>query len=274
MNGAIFLRMRLRWGWVLRALLVACALLTVRRNAYAFCFAPQLRVSDEYFISPLVLTGTVTASRNVVDPEDPEGWTGTFYTIRVEKVYRGTEPKSLVVYSENSTSRFPMELNRPYILFLTKDTEANWMVDNCGNSGQVSLDSAVMAQLKQLPLRQSFVYGEVYSWQSPEHCIPMQLTVHSAKKTATTTVEPNCSFKVDVPPGRYQAVLRRNGTPVAANDPNYKDVYCFVVPIGGSAGIAFRIADGADALNREMVLKDDRHAKSLCAKSRAPEYLF
>jgi hypothetical protein len=262
--------MRLLWGSVL----AASAVLVVAKDAYAFCFAPQLRVSDEYYVSRLVLTGTVTISRNVVDPEDPEGWTGTFYTVQVDKVYRGTSPKSLVIYSENSTSRFPMELHRPYILFLTKDTEANWMVDNCGNSGEVSLSSTVIEQLNQLPLRQSFVYGDVYSWQSPDHCTPMQLTLHSAKTVATTAVKANCSFEIDVPPGRYEATLRRNGIPIATNDPNYKDTYCFVVPRGGSAGIAFRLPDGADRLNREYILRNDRHAKSLCAKSRAPHYLF
>jgi hypothetical protein len=249
-------------------------MMAIGRDVYAFCFAPQLQVSDEYFVSNLVLTGTVMTSRNVVDPADPEGWTGTFYTVRVDKVYRGNAPKTLVVYSENTTARFPMELHRPYILFLTKDTESNWMVDNCGNSGEMSLSFSVLEQLKQLPLRQSFVYGEVYSWQTPEHCVPMQLTVHSAKATGTAAVKSDCSFKVDVPPGRYEATLRRDGIPVAANDPNYKDVYCFVVPVGGSAGVAFRVADGANELNREMVLKDDRHARSLCTTARTPQYLF
>lgn len=263
--------MRLRWRCVL---FVVFGMLAVGKDARGFCFAPQLRVSDEYFVSPLVLTGTVMASRNVVDPADPEGWTGTFYTIRVDSVYRGQAPRSMELYSENSTSRFPMELHRPYILFLTKGTESNWMVDNCGNSGEISLSSPVLEELKQLPLRQSFVYGEVYSWQYPNRCAPMQLTVHSKTTTSTTTVKADCSFKVEVPPGRYEATLRRNGLPVAANDPNYKDVYCFVVPVGGSAGIAFRLTDGADEVNRQWVLKSDQHARSLCVQSKAPQYLF
>lgn len=259
---------------LLGSVLAASAVLVVAKDACAFCFAPQLRVSDEYYVSPLVLTGTVTISRNVVDPDDPDGWTGTFYTVQVDRVYRGTSPKSLVIYSENSTSRFPMELHRPYILFLTKDTEANWMVDNCGNSGEVSLSSTVMEQLKQLPLRQSFVYGDVYSWQSPDRCTPMQLTLHSAKAIATTMVKSDCSFEVNAPPGRYEATLLRNGLKVAANDPNYKDVYCFIVPAGGSAGIAFRLTDGADDMNSQAIFKNDQSAKSLCSKSEAPQYLF
>lgn len=266
--------MRSPCGWALRAIPAMLALLTFGPEALAFCYSPQIRVSDEYFISNLVLTGTVTASRDIVDPADPGFTTGTFYTIHVDSVYRGNATRSLNVYSENSTARFPMEEHKTYLLFLTKNPDKTWVVDNCGNSGAASLSSPVMDQLRHLPLRQSFVYGEVYSWSSPDHCAPIQLTLHSTKAIATTTVKADCSFEVHVPPGRYEASLRRNGDSIAANAPNYKDVYCFVVPAGGSAGIAFRLADGADALNREMLLKDDHHARSLCSKFRAPQYLF
>jgi hypothetical protein len=266
--------MRLHRGWTLRILLVLFALSTIGRDACAFCFAPQLRVSDEYFISDLVLTGTITASRNIVDPTDPDGMTGTFYTVQMDKVYRGKAPKSLRVYSENSTARFPMETHKPYLLFLTKDSDRHWVVDNCGNSGQVSLSSAAMKQLKQLPLRNSYVYGDVYSYDPSMKCGPMRLTIQSTGIMRTTIVKDDCSFQVEVPPGNYRASLVWKGSEVPANDLNYKDVYCFIVPKGGSAGLAFRTLDGADALNREGILKDDLHAKSLCSKSSHPEYIY
>ncbi len=266
--------MGFRCGLALRLLLAIFALLTFGRDACAFCFAPQLRVSDEYFISDLVLTGTVVASRNIVDSKDPDDTTGTFYTVHVNAVYRGNAPKLLVIYSENSTARFPMKEHKPYILFLTRDSDKDWVVDNCGNSAVAALRPATMKQLKQLPLRDSYVYGDVYSYGSSMKCGPMQLTIHSAGVTRTTTVKDDCSFQVEAPPGNYRASLVWKGSEVPANDINYKDVYCFTVPKGGSAGLAFRTLKGADALNREMILKDDRHARSLCSKSQAPEYVF
>jgi hypothetical protein len=266
--------MGFRCRLALRVFLALFALLPLGRDACAFCFAPQLRVSDEYFISDLVLTGTVTASRNIVDPADPEGWTGTFYTVQVEKVYRGNALKPLEIYSENSSARFPMEAHKHYILFLTKNPNKDWVVDNCGNSSEVSSSSAIIRQLKQLPLRESYIYGNVYSYDPSMKCGPMQLTIHSADVTRTTTVKDDCSFQMEVPPGNYRASLVWKGSEVPANDINYKDVYCFTVPKGGSAGLAFRTLDGADASNREMILKDDRHARSQCTKSRSPEYLF
>lgn len=250
------------------------ALLTFGREVLAFCFAPQLRVSDEYFISDLVLTGTVTASRNIVDPTDPESWTGTFYTVQVNTVYRGNAPKSLEVYSENSTARFPMEEHKLYVLFINKDPDKNWGVDNCGNSGEVALSASTMMRLKQLPLRHSYVYGEVFSYDSSFKCGPMRLTIHSKDFTKTTSVKDDCSFHLETPPGDYRASLKWKGAEVPANGINYKDVYCFTLPKGGSAGLAFRMLDGAKGLNREMILKDDRHAKSLCYKSHDPQYIF
>lgn len=266
--------MRLHWKCALRVVLAVFALLTFGGEALAFCFAPILRVSDEYFSSDLVLTGTVTASRNIVDPTDPESWTGTFYTVQVSTVYRGNAPKLLEIYSENSTARFPMKQHKLYVLFLQKEPDKTWGVDNCGNSGEFALSAATMAQLKQMPLKHSYVYGDVYSYDPYFKCGQMWVTIQSKGVTKTTSVSDSCSFQIEVPSGDYRASLIWKGSEVPANDINYKDVYCFTVPKGGSAGIAFRTLDGADVLNREMILKDDRHAKSLCSKSRDPQYIF
>jgi hypothetical protein len=243
-------------------------------SAFAFCFAPQLEVSDEYYVSDLVLLGTVVGSKDLIDTSDPEGALGTYYTVRVDATYRGRRYRSLRIYSENSTARFPMEKGTRYVLFLKRDTQQNWTIDNCGNSGEIVSSSATIQQVMRLPLRQSFVYGEVYTWQNPDKCSPMQLTLRSGKLALGTEVKADCSFKINVPAGRYRAILRRNGEAVVPNDPNYKDAYCFVVPVGGSAGIAFRLADGADKMNRDFLLRSDNHARSLCSKARSPQYLF
>jgi len=262
-------------SWIFYIVSTLTILIACVTHAHAFCFAPQLRVSDEYFVSNLVLTGTVIREQNIYDPADKEYILETIYSIRVDSVYRGHPPTILKIHSENATGRYPMDLNQQYVLFLTKDSQGHWFVDNCGNSVQTANGSDTLEQLTQLPLRQSFVYGEVYSYMEVDKkCEPMKLNLRSPDSTAQTTIKPDCTFQVDVPPGRYTATLLRNGSHVAANDPNYKDIYCFVVPKGGSAGISFRLADGADALNRASIAKDDRHARSLCAKQRNPQFLF
>lgn len=130
------------------AVLIACV-----TQAHAFCFAPQLRVSDEYFVSNLVLTGTVIGEQNVYDLTDKEYILETIYSIRVDSVFRGHPPTILKVHSENATDRYPMDLNQQYVLFLTKDSQSHWFVDNCGNSAQIANGSDTLKQLKQLPLR-------------------------------------------------------------------------------------------------------------------------
>jgi hypothetical protein len=151
------------------------------QHSFAFCFAPQLHVSDEFYVSDLVLTGTVLYAENVVDPTDPKGVTGTFYTMEVDATFRGKAPRLLKLYSENSTARFPMELHRRYVLFLTLDIGRNWVVDNCGNSGELSKAADTMSDLKELPLARNYIYGDVFGYGSPDApCDPMQLTVRAA----------------------------------------------------------------------------------------------
>jgi hypothetical protein len=261
---------RSRTVWLL---LSALSLLAFTRQAYAFCFAPQLQVSDEYFISDFVITGTVVSNRYEKDPQDPDSLTGTFYTIRVVKTWHGKAPESLTLYSENSTARFPMRVDGTYILFVTKSDNGKWIIDNCGNSGLLPSANKVLSALRALPLRQSFIYGDVYqSWKTENApCPPMQLRFESSQWRGNTNVRSDCKFRLNVPPGSYRATLYRKSTAVPSNDLNYKDPYCFEVPMGGSAGIAFRIADGADALNLAMVVKDDQHYRDLCSKPQRSE---
>ena len=155
-------------------------LLVMGRQAFAYCLAPQLLVSDEYYVSQLVFTGVVLSERHVVDPDDVIGsYTGTYYRLRVNKWYRGTHVDYVTLYSENTTARFEMELHHRYVVFANK-TKEGWFVDNCGNSVDTSKSTAALNGLKKLPLQQSFIYGEVYPFSGPMTCDPMQLSVHSA----------------------------------------------------------------------------------------------
>ena len=232
-------------------------------RAHAFCFAPPLEVSDEYFVSPLVVEAEVLSSRDVTDPTDRDSITGTFYRIRISRVYRGRPGDLKNVYSENSTGRFPMLLKHRYVLFLNRDPDHHWTVDHCGNSRLLPQGNDTVRQLRTLPLRQSFVYGDVYSYRAEMTCPPIELTL-SGPTQVTTTVHHDCSFRVPVAPGNYAARMQGNGRKLPAYDLPYKDVYCFTVPRGGSAGIAFRMTNGADKLNLDSIWRDDALARSRC----------
>jgi hypothetical protein len=251
-------------------LFFALSVFSMPQQAFAFCFAPQLRVSDEYFVSDLVFTGTVLSQKDEKDPSDPEYTTGTFYTVRVDKVWRGSPSHRITLYSENTTARFSMSIHQRYVMFVTRAEGRKWVVDNCGNSGIASKSAKTIANLRQLPLKQSYIYGYVYHFGggSESTCEPMKLTVHSSDFSKTTDVHLNCAFQMDVPPGRYSAVLTWKDTVIPSNELNYKDIYCFDVPSGGSAGLAFREMTGSDEMNRKATAKIDDGYKARCTSGQ------
>ena len=252
--------------WALRIALLCLAMVFFVRRSFAFCFAPELKVSDEYFVSSLVVTGTVLASHDLMDPSDKDSTTGTLYRVRIDRVYMNQSQavnRSVTVYSENSTARFPMDVRGRYVLFLQLDPDHQLSVDNCGNSGLLSKSSHTLQQIRLLPLQHSFVYGTVYPYAGPKTCPPMRLSLHGPT-TASTRVRSDCSFHAEVAPGNYTAQLSWKNKPVASYDLTYKDPYCFTVPSGGSAGLAFRPLNGADELNRSSVEHIDELERSFC----------
>jgi hypothetical protein len=258
---------RSRIFWLL---VTTIGVFSAARQSFAFCLGPQLRVSDEYYVSPLVLTGTVIGQKLEVAPDDPDGSTGTFYKVHVDKTWRGTPQQTITLYSENSTARFPMQQHKAYVLFVTRSPEGKWVVDNCGNSNQLPSADKTLAALRHLPLKQSFVYGEVYVYgqSSSASCPPMEVTITNAQQTHKTVVKLDCTFSLPVPPGSYRAEVTRKGVPIAVNDLSYKDPYCFEVPQGGSAGIAFRTAVHPDAEYQAMISHDNRIYRELCTKQK------
>lgn len=96
--------------------------------------------------APTVAQEAATASGVVVaevgqaellheDPADPDGITATLYVLKVLRTVRGHMPSGLALYSENTSSRFPMEVGGRYLLFLSRDRNYRYFVDPCGNSG-------------------------------------------------------------------------------------------------------------------------------------------
>jgi len=109
--------------------------------------AGDYSVRAEYDRSAAVVTGQVIAERPVA--ESGRHSDGVVYTVKVETVYRGDRRGVVDVFSENSTGRFPMQLQERYLLFIYPET-GRLVVDNCGNSGPVSEKTAVLRAVKSL----------------------------------------------------------------------------------------------------------------------------
>lgn len=236
-------------------------------HACAFCLEPPLRVSDEFYTSPLVLTGTPISSRHFSEKTGADAVDGILYTVRVDHDFRGNPGSSVEVFSEDSSGRFPMDLHQRYLLFLSRD-DNRWFVDSCGNSGLLSQGAKALNAIRRLPLQSSFIYGQVYTRNKPAICAAMKLTVHSSGRTFHTTVGDDCTFHIDVPPGQYSASMVSNGRKLPSYDLPYKNPYCFAVPSGGSAGLAFRSEKNWDTANIASFRSIDKQMQSSCRIER------
>lgn len=134
---------------------IACmfAGLALACDASAWCGMGHRTVTQEFNDSNVVVVGKVTAQEQW--SHDGEFWDGTFYTVRVTEVLKGTPPKAMEIYSENSSGSFPMDIGTTYLLFVYRgvfDDRATpeWAVDNCGNSTAVQGKESLLADVRHL----------------------------------------------------------------------------------------------------------------------------
>ena len=117
-------------------------------HASAFCLdgrRPSLTIETK--LSNFVIIGRVKKATDYTSPDDPDGITGTKYVVSVTQVFRGSPPKTLVVNSENTSSRFPLIVGQRYLLFI-KGLPTDGLVDSCGNSGVANERKAMIAKLR------------------------------------------------------------------------------------------------------------------------------
>jgi hypothetical protein len=139
----------------LRTTMIAIGLAVAAGPAFGLCTDdrhPQWR--EEFADSDIVATGTAIESRRVVDEKDPDGYVATIYGIQIREIFRGRIPRRLHVESENTSSRFPMDLGATYLMFLKRDTASGrYVIDNCGNSDSVDQARPILSILRNMRAR-------------------------------------------------------------------------------------------------------------------------
>lgn len=107
-------------------------------DVFALCSdARHPSVSDELRSSTMVLVAKVVANRYESSPDDPRGIDRTEFSLNVVKVFEGFAENPVIVTSENTSGRFPMDVGRSYLLFIKRFNGVN-IVDPCGNSGPLA----------------------------------------------------------------------------------------------------------------------------------------
>ncbi|HTS54293.1 MAG TPA: hypothetical protein VMH26_13545, partial [Burkholderiales bacterium] len=71
-------------------------------------------MAQEFSDSGAVIVGSVTTQEQW--SHDGEFWDGTLYTVQVSEVLKGAPTKTINIYSENSSGRFPMDIGTTYLI--------------------------------------------------------------------------------------------------------------------------------------------------------------
>ena len=113
-------------------------------------------VGEEFTNSAVVIVGKVVSTRDV--PEAGGFIRGTFYTIQVAEVLKGSSAKTVELYSENSSGRFPMQVGVSYLLFAYEGVfegvqGSHLAIDASGNSGTLKQSKRALAIVRKLRTR-------------------------------------------------------------------------------------------------------------------------
>ena len=121
--------------------------------AIAYCESHPT-VEQELKTSAVVFVGKVISAREVsVESQAVTG--GTFYSVAVQEVLKGAPPKTVQLYSENSSGSFSMEVGVQYLVFADYGvfegiTGQYPAVNNCGNSAPLSQAKKALAIVRKL----------------------------------------------------------------------------------------------------------------------------
>jgi hypothetical protein len=222
------------------ALLIALAILATPR-LHAFCYEPKIRVDDEFFVSDLVFTGTLVADQKL--GLTPEGdYDEDAFSWRVQLVFRGAIHSGDMVrtYSGNDSGRFPFEVKvGQYFLifaFPYPTHKGGYAADNCGNSVPLSAAVSTITEIRKLPTRHGgLLYGQMID--SDEG---VRIVATGAGGKYSTATGSDGKFSIPVPPGIYAVTATKPDHTYADYFPAYKNSKAVTVPVGGSAGLAFR----------------------------------
>jgi len=111
-------------------------------------------IEQEFKTSALVFVGRVSSAREVrVRSLAVSG--GTFYSVKVAQALKGSPSKTVELYSENSSGRFPMRIGEQYLVFADYSVfegirGRKLAIINCGNSAPVAKAPKALAVLHAL----------------------------------------------------------------------------------------------------------------------------
>src|SRR5689334_1758249 len=104
---------------ILRLIWIAALLTVLPEPAFAVCLNGNPSIEQEYRDSSAVFTGHVVSAKDVPDFAEPGFLAGTRYVVRVTKVFKGRPGRTITLFTEYSSGRFPMGVGADYLVFLS-----------------------------------------------------------------------------------------------------------------------------------------------------------
>lgn len=131
----------------MKIILIAISFMLVSSIATAVCLNGHPSVAEEYANSQSVFIGKVIAEKAI--PESGNYYDGHDYTVHGQEVFKGNPTSTVVIFSENSSGRFPMAVGSSYIIFVDYEL-GRYQIDNCGNSGVLPEKEDVVRAVREL----------------------------------------------------------------------------------------------------------------------------
>jgi hypothetical protein len=105
----------------------------------------------------VVLVGKVVAEEKVIASGDYVD--GINYRLSISEMLSGKQMKSITLFSENSSGRFPMKVGASYLIFASPEHgllpgQPALTVNNCGNSGLLSESQLKLQEVRRLAKEQ------------------------------------------------------------------------------------------------------------------------
>jgi hypothetical protein len=199
-------RLRLKLPHLLRLVVLACVCLFPFRAVSGACMLPTPTVACEFLNSDAVFVGTVVSVK--VAPARGDEYQGWLYDLTVQQVFRGPQTKTIQVFTENSSGRFPLDLSKRYLIF-AYEYDGRLEIDNCGNSSLLSAAGLSLRQLQKLQIpKDAVIEGNVSLSGTPDramHLSGIRVVVRSTTASVYAVSDRDGWFHLHVPPGIYSA---------------------------------------------------------------------
>lgn len=225
----------------IRLSLLACALLLTGPLSLGFCPKPDPSVACEFLNSRVVFVGKVVSVRTVPPHgEELDGWT---YVLNVQEWFRGPHTKTIEVFTENTSGRFPLDIGKTYLLFASP-LEGRLTITNCGNSALLADAEGSVRDLRKIKVPQDAqIEGRISFSGIPDsgtHVPGIQVLIRSGARTFKAVSDADGWFRLHVPPGKYSVEVQP--TPhwnISPYDLSYDDAQKVVARRGHCSGVQF-----------------------------------